>query len=336
MTLKAKDIAEMLGISAATISMVLNNKPGISDVRRAQVIEKINELGCGDMIKKKSLTGRNLGFVVYKRHGRMIGESPFYSLFLDGINDSVLKHGYNLMYIQVDKSSTDDPIQRIKSNNCDGLIILATEMLEDDLELFKNLKIPFIILDNYFVSEYVDSVTINNEQGTYIAVKHLRDMGHTKIGYLQSKVFINSFGNRIKGFFKALKKFNLEKVPDFIFPVGYSEEEAYIDMKKYLQEKKTMPTALMADNDILAFGAMRALKEYGYKIPEDISIVGFDDRPICLLTDPKLSTVNVPKNTFGILAVDLLVDHLKHPQKEPLRIEIQTHIIKRDSVKKIN
>ncbi|MHC1772491.1 MAG: LacI family DNA-binding transcriptional regulator [Flexilinea sp.] len=332
MTIRAKDIASMLNISPSTVSLVLNNKPGISEETRIQVIEKINELGCGYILKKPPKAGRNICFAVYVRTGEMIGESPFFAIFMEGLSDRVSENGYNLIFSRIDKTlSLRSNLDQIKSSNSDGLIILATEMLLDDLADIKTLGLPFILLDNHFYGEDIDSISINNDQGTYTAVKYLVGLGHKNIGYVKSKVFINSFQERFEGYKKALSAFNLEVNENNIYPVGYSEEASFADMKSFLDKSRNIPTALMSDNDMLAFGAIRALKQKGYKIPRDISVFGFDDRPICLLSDPKISTIHVPTNIFGTLAVDLLIERIENRRTESLEIEVSTKLIERNS-----
>ncbi len=333
---KAKDIAAMLNLSPAAVSLVLNNKPGVSEEMRQVVLNKIKELGCDYLLKRKNPNGKTIGFVIYKRHGRIIGQSPFFSLLIESIDNHARKHGYSITIIHIDKTSPLEPqIEYIKSCNCAGLIIFATEMLSEDLNEIKALNIPFVITDNYFVEEAVDAVAINNEQGTYEAVKHLYDMGHRKIGYLHSKIYLTSFQERKQYFFAALKKFGIKGMEKYVYSVGYPEDETCADFLIVLDNTDDLPTALFADNDIIAYGAMKALKEKGFRIPEDISIIGFDNRPTCLMTEPTLTTINVPKDVFGALAVTTLVNKMESNYDGFLKIEIGTHLISRDSVKKI-
>lgn len=341
MSLKAKDLAELLGISPATVSLVLNNKPGISEATREKVINKIHELGYSNLLNRITSNGKNIGFIIYKRHGHIISESPFFSLIIESIDNTAKKYGYNLMVMHVDKTKfIEQDLERIKNSECEGLIIFATEMLKEDLEFFKDIQIPFILLDNCIIDEPIDSVSINNAYGTLEAVKHFVTNGHRKIGYLQSKIFINSFDERKRGFFSALNRFGIQTSEKYIFEVGYPEEMAYQDFKEILNNTKDIPTALFADNDLIAYGTIRALKEFGYRVPEDVSIIGFDDRPICLFVEPKLTTVNVPKDLFGSTVVETLISRLESISlgkelESFIRTEIGTQLIERDSVAKI-
>jgi len=337
MNLKAKDIAQMLGISPATVSMVLNNKAGISEERRLQIINKINELGCGQMLKKNTTRTKNLGFVVYKHHGDIISESPFFSLIIEGVNEQARKCGYTVMLIHLSRETPiNQQIDQILKNECEGLVVFATEMSVDDLQIIKEIGLPFVLIDNHFVDEDVDAVCINNRQGIYKAVKHLVELGHKKIGYVQSKIQIISFQERFDVFCQTMRSFNLDVSDQYIYRISYSEEGSYRDMKRILSENKELPTAIVADNDLLAIGAMRAIKEYGFSVPQDISIVGFDDRPVCLCSEPQLTTISVSKDIFGPLAIDLLISRIENSKKTYLTVEIGVDLIERGSTASCN
>jgi len=341
MSLKAKDLAEILGISPATVSLVLNNKPGISEATREKVINKVHELGYSNLLNKITPNGKNIGFIIYKRHGHIISESPFFSLIIESIDNTAKKYGYNLMVMHVDRTQyIEQDLIRVKNSECEGLIIFATEMQNEDLEFFADIQMPYVLLDNCIIDEPIDSVSINNSYGTLEAVRYLLENGHKKIGYLQSKIFINSFSERKKGFFSALEKFGIQPLEKYVFEVGYPEDIAYKDFKEILSNTSDIPTALFADNDLIAYGAIRALKEFGYKIPEDVSIIGFDDRPICLFVEPKLTTINVPKDIFGSTVVETLINKLNNislgKNESFVKIEIGTQLIERDSVTKVN
>jgi len=335
-TVTAKDIANSLGVSQATVSMVLNNKPGISDARKKEIIEKVNELCCGHMLKKTNPVLKNLGFVVYKRQGDIIDESPFFAYIIEGVTIQAAKKGYQLVMVHINKDMPQkEQEELLLSNACGGLIVFATEMYEDDLAVFKQLNLPYVLLDNYFIHENINTVCIDNSRGITKAVKYLVDAGHKEIGYLQSKVSINSFQERIHMFYNVMNDYTLPVQDKHVFKIGYSEQQAYHDMKNLLLGGAELPTALLADNDWLAFCAMRALRKHGVRIPEDISLIGFDDRPICLYSEPRLTTISVPKDLFGIQAIDLLIDCIESPGKQTITILLGVELIERESVLRI-
>lgn len=336
MALKAKDIAKMIGVSTATVSLVLNNKPGVSDKRRAEIIGKIKEMNCDYLLKDSMIDNGSIGFVVYKREGSIVDESPFFTYILQGITDTVRKHGYtlNFIYINKDMSLTEQKHQ-IESAKCKGLIIFAVEMFHNDLLAFKQSSLPFVILDNSFQENDVDAVVINNQQGTSKAVLYLRDMGHKRIGYIKSKVIINSFKERYSAFKRELRNQGLAFDKNDIIEVGYSEVEVKSDTMAYINKHKSLPTAFFAENDLIACSAVRAFKESGVKVPEDVSIIGFDDRPICTMIEPQLTTIEVPKHIFGPQVVELLIGKMEQGREYSIKIEVGTKLMIRESVKNI-
>lgn len=337
MALRAKDIAEILGVSTATVSLVLNNKPGVGQQKRQEIIQKIKELNCEYMLKDVAIGSKgNVGFVVYKRCGRIVDESPFFTYILEGINSRINYYGYNLNFIYLNKDMTTEAQKmQLMSSNCKGMIIFGVEMQHEDLQVFKDSGLPFSILDNSFQDSDVDSVAINNMLGTAKAIQYLFDMGHREIGYVRSKVRINSFEERYQVYKQQLKKLGLEYNKDFVMEVKYSESEARKDAREYLRKSPGLPTAFFVENDFLACSVMQEMQELGYRVPEDISVIGFDNRPISQMVQPKMTTINVPKDIFGPAAVDLLMTRMKNGREQSLKIEMGTDLIVRDSVKRI-
>lgn len=333
MGIKAKDIAEMVGVSTATVSLVINNKAGVGEKKRQEIIRKIQELGCEYLLKNQQTNKGVIGFVVYKREGSIIDESPFFAYILEGMNLSVARHGYTLSFLYINKGMTREEQEvQLMAGGYKGLIIFAVEMHYQDLQVFKDSQIPFTIMDNSFQENEVDAVAINNIQGTSKAMAYLHEMGHKKIGYIRSNMRINSFIERQAVFIRKLEEYGKEYFEEFVIDVGYSEEYVRNDIKAFLERTKDMPTAFFAENDLIGCSAIRAFQEYGYKIPEDISVIGFDNRPICTLVKPGLTTVHVPKDIFGPAAVELLVSKLEQGREHSLKIEIGTSLIKRESV----
>ena len=349
MDIKSKDLAKILGVSTATISLILNNKPGISDDTRRNIIERITELGYGDMVKdnpvvEKSPNGniinsypRNIGFVIYKHGGELMEQTPFLPLMIDGLEAAARRNGYNLVIINLSSQQAPDiQTQYIRDSRCLGYVIFATEMIGDEVVPFERLGLPFVLLDNYYLNRKINCIKLNNEQGTAALVNHLIAMGHQTIGYLDSGIEIPSFLERKQYCFSALSRYSILDMEEYSYSIGYPEHCAYEGMKLLLKNNSKLPTAFLTDNDMIAFGATKAMKEHGIRVPDDISIVGFDDRPICTMMEPNLTTVRIPRASFGAEAVELLSKLLKNIEYEKnlcLKIEIAVELIVRDSVK---
>lgn len=338
-----RELSKLIGVSPATLSLVINNKPGISAATRTLVLEKLETLGYRSLIKEASSTSEaipncNISFIVYKRHGSIVNRSPFFLLIMESIENCAHKYGFNLLFHSIDRrNSMTEHLAHLTSQNCKGAVIFATEMFEDDLKLFGSLPFPYVLLDNDFPYQNLDSVAINNELGTYQAIEHLVKMGHTQIGYLKCTTRINSFKEREIGFSSALQQYGLQIDPEHIFELDYSEEGSYQEFKKILDTNVSLPSAFVTDDDTIAAGTMRALREKGIRIPQDVSIIGFNDRPLCDISSPTLSSIRVPKYSFGAMSIELLVKRIndsdiQRDAPHSLKYRIGTEIVLRESV----
>ncbi|MCD8084380.1 MAG: LacI family DNA-binding transcriptional regulator, partial [Clostridiales bacterium] len=352
---RAKEIAKEIGFSASTLSLVLNGKPGISEKTRIAVVNRLQELGYGYMLEGTQDSADNpavtipandtavnsensgtIGFVLYKNEGKLLGFNSFFPLILEGIESTARRYGYSLVVINIEREHINQQINYIEDANCLGYVIFATELHLEDLKPFQNLGIPFVLLDNYFRSlSSVNAVKVNNEQGTYEAVRYLYDLGHRNIGYLSSGLDICSFHEREMFALSAIRE--LTGTSGVSYTIGYAHENAEHGMSRLLSsgQIKKMPTAFLSDNDLVAIGAIQALKKAGYHIPEDISIIGYDDRPICTIIDPPLTTIQLPRTRFGSEAIEQLIRFMRMPSDSYTKVEINGILIKRDSVRDI-
>lgn len=331
-----KDIAAMAGVSPATVSLVLNNKPGISNETRELVMKAVQELGYtrprgrGASAAKKQ--ARSVQFVLYKKHGQVVADTPFFAYLLEGVETQARRHGLSLLISYIDeRSGVDSQLQNIIASGCEGILLLATEMDRRDLQPFLGCGVPLVVVDNSMPGCDVDTVLMNNVQGAFDAVRHLADCGLTDIGHLQSRISIRNFEERGLGWRAALRDCGLTENPGFTLQIGSTAESAYCDMKAALESGRPLPQAFFADNDIIALGAMRALCEAGKKVPEDIALIGFDDVPMCELSTPTLSTVRVEKKHIGCAAVDRLIERMNNPGQPTAQIEIHTTVVCRGS-----
>ena len=339
MKVTAKDIANKIGVSQATVSMVLNNKSGISDTVRKKILETAKQMG----YSKKNYINKDskiIQFIIFKRHGRIVSENPFMEFLIQGVSEKTSELGYHLAisYFYGDKNK-DEQLKSIKSLQSEGIILLATEMRETDMQLFENFKTPLIMLDNFSSSMKWDSVVIDNQYGVIAAIKHLISCGHTRIGYLHSGVDIRNFRDRYRGYISGCTSLSEQDNKDAIKRIIKTDvimEKTTRIMKDYLKLEPILPTAFFADNDYIAAGCCRALIELGYHVPEDVSIIGFDDSPIAKLMETPLTTMAVPKEKMGAMAVIRLCDRIKNKEMETIRISIMPRIIERGTVLDLN
>lgn len=342
MSISAKELAEKLNVSAATVSMVLNNKPGISNDTRERVLSAANEYGFDfSKLGAKTGTAGSIQLVIYKKHGLVVADTPFFAQVIESIEQECRHEDMSLQITYF--YSTGDPDEQmevIKRSNCDGILLLGTEMQLEDLEHFVSLNSQLVVLDTYFDELDLDFVTINNFRGMVMAADYLFSKGFSEIGYLRSSYDIVNFSERADGYCRSLKKHGAEYKTELIHRLTPSAEGAYKDMKKLLETGCPVASAYVADNDLIAAGAIKAFKEHGLNIPEDVSVIGFDNMPVCNLLEPPLTTVDVPKKAFGSLGFKQLTNKIQRNSNGYLRtmlspaMRIRKSVIKKPMTKK--
>lgn len=339
MGIKVKDLAKMMNVSPATVSLVLNNKPGISEATRNKVRQSIKELGYEELLVEEKTIKKNILFVVYRKNGLTPISTPYFSQIfseiIEGVENQIKIRGYNLMISYIDEKSVWEEISKINRGNVEGVLLLATDMGEEQITAFEEINVPLVIIDNYVEQKEIVCITINNEMGVSQAIRHLKEKGHTKIGYLHTNEQITNFSERYYGFLRGMHRFGLPLDSNDIITIDSDGgERSYRELIERLIKKDNLPTAFFADNDIVAMMAMKILREMGYKIPEDISIIGFDNMALSEMVDPPLTTIHVPKYKIGVVAANTIID-INENLEGPMKIEIGTKLIDRRSVRTI-
>jgi len=332
-----KELAQKLNISPAALSLVLNNKPGISDGTRKRILGRLEEMGYGDLARKNTPRSGNLCFVVFKKHGKILDQHPFFLLLMEGLEAQTRKYGLNLLFFTVDcRQPMEAQIERLNALDAKGVVVFATEMLLEDIPFFQRLNMPFVALDNDFTCFDVNTVAINNQMGMFQAVEHLVSLGHKEIGCLCATERISAFAERRLAFQNAMAGFGLPLREEYVITLPYPEQESYHAFKAYLEKSPRLPTAFVSEDDTMAIGAMRALIEAGFRVPEDVAMVGFNNRPNCASVKPGLTSVDAPKQTLGTAAIDALMQLIgrRERQEAPfqgLKTRVSTQLVVRDS-----
>lgn len=344
MKVTAKDIAKKLGISPSSVSLVLNDKQGVSVETREKVLAEATRQGYIFKNRNAAVANRSIRYVIFIKNGETVKETSFYSIVLRGIENRAKELNYNVLisYFYADGNWREQIDQMCKDVN--GLIVLATEITDTDIEKavnsgIRNIHIPIVLVDNATTKYDVDCVVSDSIQGAFEAVTYLLSHGHPDIGYLRSRSRIDNFDERLQGLQKARKEWGIETSSKLqVIDVNIASQKAYEDMLEWLSNNNKPLSAYFADNDIIAAACIRALKTKGYRIPEDVSIIGYDDMPICTMVDPALTTIRVMKSQLGEAATELI--HKRINQEENLsddyqgvyRITISTVFVSRDSV----
>lgn len=345
MGITAKELAIELGLSEAAISMALNNKPGVSTKTRKRVVDAAKKGGYDfsrlSQSEEPAQIKGTIQFVVYRKSGAVIPDQrytrsgydePFFAKLSEGISASCKKCNYFLnisyMYEGDDVQSQLNDWKRI---GVKGILLLGTEMDEHNIEPFIKSDIPLVLIDNYYETLNLNCVVINNVQGAFNATNMLFKKKHSQPGYLCSSYPTTSFEERADGFYKAIRKNGMSTSRSVSHRLPPSLDAAYSDMLDFLKQDVPVAKCYFADNDQIAAGAIKAFLEMGYKIPNDIAVIGFDDMPLCNFINPPLTTIHVPKQYMGELATKRLAEIIEEPNSKPVKIEVGTEIVKRKS-----
>lgn len=329
---RMKEIARQLGVSPSTVSLVLNNKPGVSDATRARILASLKESGYNvDGMLRGGIS--LLRLIIYKKRGLVVSDTPFFSELIEGIHQEARKCGSDLAITYLSDTEMKQKNAELPGQTPgEGIILLATEMDRQDLRPFIAGKCRLVVLDSRFPEESVDTVVIDNFQGACAAAEYLIRCGHRHIGYLGGSLRIHNFDERAQGFREALRQAGLPAEEAYTVSVEPTPEGAYRDCSRLFRGPAGLPSAFFADNDIIAAGAVKALREAGVRVPEDVSVIGFDDMPFCTVTDPALTTMRVFKKKMGVMAVRRLLEAARDGDGVSCRIAIDTELIVRDSV----
>ncbi len=341
MRLKNKDIAQKLGISTTAVSLALNNRPGVSETTRRQVLELVNDIASEavqTLNEETDLPNRSILLSVHKKHGHIINDKPFFSDIIETAQQELIRLSYNMILSHyVPGQSMPQYIQYIKTLPISGIIIIATEIDKEDLSYYKQLSVPIVLMDGSFDFEEIDSVTLDNQASILRAFDYAVKMGHKNIGYLASATYITNFEYRMDGFIKGIRKYHLEDYPHPTVKLPCHVQGAYEEMNAFLDHPPKgfeMPTIFLSDLDFIALGAMNALKEHGYRIPDDVSLIGYDDVAISAISSPPLTTTRVNHMDIGRFAAKVLLDRIANPRTCNTTLHVSSELIIRNSVSK--
>lgn len=328
-----KQISEATGFSPATVSNALNMKRGVNKDTVERIFRTAEELGY--CVGSRGI--KSIKFVLFRKNGLIIDGSTFHPEVIEGVEQAAKENGLATMFVCLDADAPDyeEQVGKLAMDVSCGVILLATEMQQEDFEPFRSFKCPLVLLDGWCDGMYFDGVLINNSESAALAVRHLIEKGHRKIGYIGGDFRIQAFRSREAGYRSALLEKGLRPNSEWQVTVGTKLETAYEGMLLYLERGPSLPTAFFADNDLIALGAMKALTEKGYRVPEDVSLVGIDNLPYSSISNPPLTTIQVHKQSMGREAVERLLSILERPQDARIKLECCTSFIERESVKTI-
>ena len=329
-----KELAKLLGVSEATVSYALNNKPGVSTEMRNRIKKAAQEYGI-DVPEKPDYTNKkHTVYLLYYQKGEYnVAQNEFGTEVGSGVELACRRRGYpvHIMHIR-GRNNFQTQVQEISNlDNC-GIILFGTELTEEDLPAKESCHVPLVLLDNHFSSFVCDSVEISNEDSAFIATDYLIKKRHEKPGYLMSHIRFANFEKRLVGFKRALTINGYSRSAYISHNLTPVVNSAYEEMLEIINSGEPLASCYFAENDFIALGAIRALQEKNYRIPEDVGIIGFDDIFLSQYAQPGLTTVHVPKQYFGITAAERLFSLFERHDQYPVNIQISTNLVVRGSV----
>lgn len=329
------DVAKKANVSKATVSKVFNNSKEIGEKTRLKVLKAIKELDYHPSAMARGLSTKKTGNLAFMLNRRFYFRSEaFYTRILRGAELRAEKYGYHIIL-----STIDDKMEKkrvlssvVREKKVDG-VILAGKIDNNFIKNLNRTGIPIVLVDYHLGREKINCVLIDNVGSAYEAVMHLGKKGHKRIGLISGFFEHPSPSERWEGYKMALQDLGLPYDEELVIT---DEKETDVDngyhaMKKILQLAK-VPTAIFAQNDWMAIGAMKAIREKGLDVPRDISIVGFDDVEAGLHAVPPLTTVRVYKEEMGGKAVDRLLEMMGDKTTRQEKIVMSTELVVRSSV----
>jgi len=337
MSATIKDVSRRANVSAATVSLVLNGKPGISDDTRARVLLAAAELDYSPR-PAKALKGVEAGtfrFLKIAKHGHTVNRdhNTFISDYIDGMSGEASKLGYKLEIVSFESVPIEDIASSLVGIGIDGAVVLGTELSEDDIKLFQAATIPIVIIDTFYDFLEANFVNMNNKDAVFKIISYFVDCGFDDVGLISSNVQTTNFHLRKAAFLEGIKKLGLNFNEKDIVTVDSTYQGAYEDMLGKLKGGISLPDCYFCTNDIIAYGCIKAFREFGIKIPQQLSIIGFDNLPMSSTMEPPLTTIDVSKQKIGYFAVRLLDELIKSSEKQhAVKILVGANLIVRDSV----
>ena len=334
-----RDIAKMSGVGVSTVSRVLNNHPDVKQSTREKVMEVIKETNyvpnnSARILKQNNI--KNIGVLVKGVF------NPFFSELINVIGNKINEENYTMILQQNDyglEQEIEKLISFIKEKKLQGIICLGGNFTDIEEESFKNVDIPIVLTSINTVSlrgrDTYSTIGIDNFNAAYDATKALIDKGHKKIAIMLGEENDYSVSwLRYKGYSKALKEHGIEVQDENLLLGDFDTTIAYYETKKFLEKHRDI-TAMFAISDMMAIGVAKAITDSGFKVGEDISLIGFDGMAVSKFYNPGISTVKQPKGEMAEQSVDLLFKLMNH-KSEHKHVLLDTQIIERESIADIS
>jgi len=331
-----KDVAKKAGVSIASVSRVINDSKPVAPETKEKIMKVIDETGY-----KPNAMARGLK----KNESGLIGlitpdmENGTFAELVKGIESVIEKNSMNLI-VSNSKGEIERELKQLhifKEQQLDGIIFSGVKFTKEHKEYFDRYQVPTVIVSQKFPGSGLPYVDIDNFEAAYQAVKYLIENNHSKIVLVHGPLYDKSAGvERYNGYLEALQDAEIAINKGFIKEGNFTIKSGYQAMEKIMSQNAELPTAVFAASDRMAIGVLDCCLDNGIKVPEDISIIGFDDIELATVVRPKLTSVRVDHSKMGEKSVELLLNKIKNRGKNECFYESDFEIIERETVKKID
>jgi LacI family transcriptional regulator len=324
-----QDVAERAGVSVTTVSHVINETRPVSDDLRQRVLAAMGELGYQPNALARSLRRKKtqtLGMIVPD------SANPFFAEVARGIEDASFEQGYSVILCNSESDLAKELLYTnvLVEKQVDGILFVAAGVSTEHILTLQARRMPLVIVDRDIPGVAVDSVLTDNARGGWLAVRHLVDLGHRRIGCIAGPSDLTPSAERVTGYRQALQEGDIPVNETLIVKGDFQYESGYRAARQLLAMDDP-PTAIFACNDLMAVGAIRAALELGRQVPTSLSVVGFDDVRLASFTNPPLTTITQPKYEMGTLAATMLLERMRDRDMPPRRQLLDISLMIRQS-----
>ncbi|MDO4625694.1 MAG: HTH-type transcriptional repressor PurR [Pasteurellaceae bacterium] len=329
-----KDVAKMAGVSTTTVSHVINKTRHVAEETKQTVLEAIKHLNYSPSAVARSLkvnTTKSIGMIV------TTSEAPYFAEIIHAVEEHCYRQGYSLFLCntQNNPEKIKNHLDMLAKKRVDGILVMCSEYTADSLDLLQNFgELPMVVMDWGPNNSNTDIIQDNSFTGGYLATKYLIENGHRKIGIICGELTKTTARTRYEGFLQALREANLPLNPDWVQEGFFEPEDGYECMNRILALPEH-PTAVFCCNDVMALGAIAVISEKGLRVPDDISIIGYDNIHASRFYAPPLTTIHQSKYRLGEQALKILFERISSKQKMRESIYLTPELVVRQSVKKI-
>lgn len=336
MPVTIKDVARLAGVSPSTVSRVLANHPKISPATARRVREAMEQLGYVPNAAAKSLvsqTTHTLG-IILPRAAEELFVNPFFPEVLRGISVQAQQAGYDLLLASgsTEREEREAVTRLVLGRRVDGVLLLCSRTGDPLIPFLREQRFPFVLIGRAEDDEGVVSVDNDNVRAAYDATRHLLEKGHRRIAFISGPQTFVVSQDRLAGYRAALEEAGLSVRPEWVIEAPFLQEGGYLALDRLLHMPER-PTALVVTDDIIAIGLLRGLYQYGWRVPDDLALVSFNNVALAELTTPPLTTVDIDIYRLGTTATSLLLRCIAGEALPPTRVIVPHRLIVRESCK---